>query len=723
MAQKRFPGGRDGPGGLKAVWVEAAISPQATYRGLALDRFQIQAIEHIETGASVLVSAPTGTGKTVVADYVVEKMAKEGRRVVYTAPIKALSNQKFKEFKRLLGEERVGILTGDVVVRPDAPTLIMTTEIFRNLLHTDRERVADVAYVIFDEIHYIDDPERGSVWEESLIFMPPEMRFLGLSATIPNVDELAAWIEGVQGRPVKVVRHAQRAVPLEHHLFEASAGVCSLALLERRYRRMARRLGVLPDGRLAGAFPPTSHLALIDEIAPALLPCLFFTFSRRRCEAHATELAERRDFLSPAEKAAVAEVIERQYERYGGAGRLEAIRPLLMRGIGYHHAGLLPLVKDIVEELFESRLIRVLYCTETFAVGLNFPCKTVCFDGVTKWDGTEFRPLTNREYFQMAGRAGRRGIDEKGYVFTLVDFNFFEPRSFPTMREADVEPLQSRFSLTYNTVLNLIYNYDEDEIEAVLQKNFASYQSTSRRQALESEVRRLEEALAATSRAVSAGRGAHKRKGRRGAAGRKLAARWRAVRRELAALPPRDAFRDEFRRKRALLDALDYLRGEELTARGLFARQVNGQELLITEFFCSGVFHDWDLDQLAALATSIGYEPRRHERRAPPPPFDLRPIKRAITQLEEAENRYVGTSSVRFNEHLAEAAYRWSRGARFFDLLRDLQVDEGDLAFAFRRAIDILRQVRHAAREDGWLASRLSEAIARMDRDEVSIFL
>ena len=193
---------------------------EGTYRGFKLDPFQLEAIEHIEAGLSVLVSAPTGVGKTLIADYLIEKTYREGKQVVYTAPIKALSNQKFKEFKRLLGEDQVGILTGDVVINQDAPVMIMTTEIFRNLLHLDPGRLAHVAYVIFDEIHYIDDPERGSVWEESLIFMPSTMRFLGLSATIPNVDELAAWIGQIHQQEIKIVRHHQRAVPLEHRLFE-----------------------------------------------------------------------------------------------------------------------------------------------------------------------------------------------------------------------------------------------------------------------------------------------------------------------------------------------------------------------------------------------------------------------------------------------------------------------------------------------------------------------
>ncbi|HET7559994.1 MAG TPA: DEAD/DEAH box helicase, partial [Limnochordia bacterium] len=319
------------------------------YRNLTLDGFQRRAIAHIEAGRSVLVSAPTGTGKTLVADYVIEKMYRDGRRVVYTAPIKALSNQKYKEFKALLGEAHVGILTGDIVINPEATVLIMTTEIFRNLLHVDVERLADVGYVVFDEIHYIDDPVRGSVWEESLIFMPPAMRFLGLSATIPNCEELAAWAEQVHGQEVAVVRHDERAVPLSHHLFERQLGLCNREQLLKRFKRYAQRFGVTDAGRLKARFEPTTHLDLIEVLKDGYLPCLYFTFSRRRCEIHASELGARKGLLASEARAQIAQVIERQTKRYNGVGesRLRAVEPLLMRGIAYHHAGLLPLVKDV----------------------------------------------------------------------------------------------------------------------------------------------------------------------------------------------------------------------------------------------------------------------------------------------------------------------------------------------------------------------------------------
>jgi superfamily II RNA helicase len=753
----------------------------STYRGYTLDPFQIEAIQGIEENVSVLVSAPTGTGKTLIADYLIERAFRSGNSVIYTAPIKALSNQKFKEFKRLLGEQHVGILTGDVVINSEAPILVMTTEILRNLLHQDPGRLDKVSHVIFDEIHYIDDPTRGSVWEESLIFMPPHMLFLGLSATIPNVDELASWISGVQGKAVKVVRHTERAVPLEHRLYVSGRGFTTLKRLKRIYQRYARRLGVLDSGRLAGDFPFTTHLDLMNELTREHLPCLFFAFSRRRCEEHARQLAEHFDYLDAEQKQRVKEIIEEQVARHAGTGmhRLRQLEPLLLRGIGFHHAGLLPVAKDIVEELFEQRLTYVLYCTETFAVGLNFPCKTVCFDSMTKWDGTEFRALTNREYFQIAGRAGRRGIDDRGYVFSLVDMNYFDPDEFPSMREEDVEPLRSRFSLSYNTVLNLVRNYSEAEIEEILQKNFASFQASQERQRLREEIAALEkkrEALKGCELMDSPacallykrkaqrlknlerrikenkprGRGALKslRHSARMlkeeleridpkqcspqtiaacraalAEYRSLGARLTALRRDYKRVSPADAYVEEFRLKRSLLEALDYLRGDQLTARGEFAAQINGHELLITELFFRGVFHDWDEDELNALCVSLDYEPRKGDGRARHLAFDESIVRHAMHLIQSMEEAYLGYSEVRLNAHLADVTSRWSRGERFEDIMKGLTVDEGDVVYAFRRAIDILRQVRNATREDAFLAAKMRSAIEKMDRDEVSVLL
>lgn len=742
------------------------------YRGFVLDPFQQEAIEYVDGNHSVLVAAPTGVGKTLIADYLIEKTYGESGRVVYTAPIKALSNQKFKEFKGLLGEEAVGILTGDVVVNPEAPILIMTTEIFRNLLQQSPDRVADVRYVIFDEIHYIDDPERGSVWEESLIFMPETMRFLGLSATIPNVEQLAAWISEIRRQEVKIVTHSERTVPLRHYIYEESMGVVPASQFKKHYTKISGKI----KGLDARQIPKTTHVDLVDEIKDDYLPCLFFTFSRKKAELNAVELGWEHNFLTPAERKQAEALIEEVIQRYPPilSERWSSLRSLLVRGIGYHHAGMLPALKDVVEELFTHRLIKVLYCTETFAVGLNFPCRTVCFDSSTKWDGQTFRTISNREYFQMAGRAGRRGIDTEGFVFTMVDLQYFDPQELPSMKESEIEPLQSQFNLTYNSVLNLIKNYEDQQIYRILGQNFATYQALDDRSSLRRQIKelkaeldkycehldgdscpveyerlvrnkkRLQGILRKTKNAPS------KRRLRKEIAAiqekldqmkllgcpqedqrkckreqkryRKLRNRYQALLRREQQIDPQGRYYQEFQAKKGLLEALGYLQDGKLTVAGEFASQIHGHELLITELFMDGWFHKYSIPELNALTVAISYEPRRNEVKIRHR-LNFTPAYKLVYQLGKMEERFLGYSTVTFNDHVALLAYRWSQGEDFASIMESAVIDEGDLVFAFRRGIDLLRQVRNAAVEDAYLGSKIKECIARMDRDQVSIIL
>lgn len=762
-------------------------------------------MDRLDQGLSVLVAAPTGTGKTLIADYLVETLYRSGRRVIYTAPIKALSNQKFKEFHALLGEGEAGIITGDVVLQPEAPVLVMTTEIFRNLLHQSPDRVQDVAYVIFDEIHWLSDPQRGSVWEESLIFMPSTMRFLGLSATIPNVDELAAWLESVHRQPIAVITHKERAVPLEHRLYEVNRGFCTYEQVKRAAQRLEENVARAGLRRYEGRrqaewVRPTTHLDLLQAMGREYLPSLFFTFSRRKCESNAMELAEVADYLSPDQKRQVDKVISETLASHGmdpnQTPTLGKLRPLLLKGIAYHHAGLLPVVKDIVESLFDQRLTYVLYCTETFAVGLNFPCRTVCFDGLTKWDGQTFRPLTQAEYFQMAGRAGRRGIDERGFVFTVVDLNRFDPREIPEYQEEKVEPLISRFALSYNSVLQLIKNFDEQQIEEILHKNFAAFQQRQEQERLRSYLARtrqeqasgrpqtpaacpasgtdacplvyhaLEQEVAtlqATLRRLQGGSRRGRGRGRRSADGvdvaqvreqlrllrarleeatprdcseaerrrcrrqlrqqRQRLAATRQMETRLAQLTTEDRFWQEFEDRRLLLAAMDYIREGKLTARGEFAAQIHTQELLVTELFFAGWFHRLPPEQLAALCIAIDYEPRRGDPRVPQRCLNLAEITPVVQWIERMEREFLGTTSVRFQDDLAQLAYDWTQGKPFTDLLKGVAIDPGDVVFAFRRAIDLLRQVRAACQEEEYVAARISATIHRLDRDEVAVVL
>lgn len=752
------------------------VEPGLKYRHYTLDDFQIEAINHLLRGESVLVSAPTGVGKTLIADYLVDRAIKDKRRVVYTAPIKALSNQKFKEFKGLYGADRVGIITGDVVINPEAELAIMTTEIFRNILHQEPERLSDLSHVIFDEIHYLADEERGTVWEESIIFMPEDLRLLGLSATIPNARELADWIEEIKGHRVQVVYKHDRVVPLEHYLFHPVMGAVDPKQLERVRQKKEKEA----PGRFR--MEEVSHKALVRQIWQRDgLPCLYFVFSRQQCELKAEELSRELDLLTPGEKKRVIEIVARlralyQLEEWPTIHRLEKI---FLRGVAFHHAGLLPALKEIIETLFAENLIRVMYATETFAVGINYPVRSVCFDAPTKWDGVSFRPMTTLEYFQMAGRAGRRGIDKRGYVYILADLNRYRISDFPGTDPNDIEELVSRFNLSYNSVLNLYKNHPREQISTILDQSFATYQARKDKVDMEGRLNRLDTELTTIRevicadwgnlccpKAASLARRAVRRKERKlkYIRGRKTR---NAIAKEVAELKKRlsevgernclaeeqircerrvkkyeelyeehlnlgerintmktaGRFEDDLEAKVAILEELDYLKDDQLLPRGKLASQIYAQELLITELYFGGYFHEWDEDQINAVMVAVDYEPRKNERLSGRLPFDLRQIKKIIRDLIY---RYgVREEELRFFPSLSLSAYEWSGGCDFQTLLKLTPgMQEGDIVAAFRRGIDLARQLRAACmEEDQFLASKLKRCMDKMDRDLVRVNL
>lgn len=748
------------------------------YRGYELDPFQREAIAYLQQNLSVLVAAPTGVGKTLIADWLVETLVNAGREVIYTAPIKALSNQKFREFKNLLGEDTVGIITGDVVLNPESPLRIMTTEIFRNMLHEDPERLANVSYVIFDEIHYLSDEERGTIWEESLIFLPERMRFLGLSATIPNAEELAEWVSAINGQEVKVVRQLNRVVPLEHHLFAAGVGTADLD----KVAEVATEWQAEHPGEKG---PTSTHLDLLAHVQRhRQLPCLYFVFSRRQCEVKAAELAQRVSFVPGRLGREIEERFDTAIARFdlGKLGMVRDLRRCLARGIGFHHAGLLPVLKELVEVLFQEKLISVLYCTETFSVGLNMPVKTVCFDSGMKYSSQGFRTLTTLEYFQMAGRAGRRGIDQRGYVYTLVDLARFRRDDFPRFDERAVEPLRSQFAVCYNSVLNMLLNYPEEEVEGLLGRSFAAYQGRARARALEGQLAevRAQEAGSETERCNLFGEtlcplsldktknDLRRLKSRvkrtrdpeaRVRLARKLAhlkerletakprvcphhqvGRCRGLARKLRRLSERENDLTEalaeatgregtaaYWARRAVLQELGYLDRHGVTSRGRVAARIHVQELLVTELILGGFPERLTESELTALAVSIDYELRsrggmRFVHR-PKAPYDEVPVKGIIRHLDRVELRHLGESTTRYASQLALAAYIWAQGGSFAETLRAAETDPGDVVHAFRRAIDLLRQMKSALTGDEMLVEKLNHCIRRLDRDVVAVEL
>ncbi|MCE2403384.1 DEAD/DEAH box helicase [Candidatus Poribacteria bacterium] len=468
------------------------------YKGLELDQFQEEAIAAINDDHSVIVTAPTGAGKTVIAEYAVEKCLQTNKRVIYTAPIKALSNQKYRDFQSEYGD-KIGIVTGDVVLNPYAQVLLMTTEIFRNTIFDDIERLQDVSYVIFDEIHYINDIERGTVWEESIIFAPQHIKFVSLSATIPNINSFAEWMQSVREIDIKVVEELERPVPLEHHLYFSGFGIGKLGHLND-LRQTAKRQKRKDENRRDDTSKKPKGI-INTELIPYLtkqnrLPCLYFCFSRKRCEGNAHYYASsgQHELLDTEKQEQILEKFDALCIQFDIVEEqvITDFRQLISCGIAYHHAGMLPTLKEVVERLFTSGLIQLLFTTETFAVGINMPACTVVFDSLEKFDGVSFRYLEAREYHQMAGRAGRRGIDTVGYVYAQVNPKYATHDDVSKAISNTIEPITSQFNLSYSSILNLYEKYG-DEIYDVYTMSLSNHQNYKRLSDLNKQIAFLDE--------------------------------------------------------------------------------------------------------------------------------------------------------------------------------------------------------------------------------------
>ncbi|PWY73715.1 antiviral helicase [Aspergillus heteromorphus CBS 117.55] len=488
-----------------------------------LDTFQKEAVYHLECGDSVFVAAHTSAGKTVVAEYAISLAAKHMTKAIYTSPIKALSNQKFRDFRTEFDD--VGILTGDVQINPEASCLIMTTEILRSMLYRGADLIRDVEFVIFDEVHYVNDLERGVVWEEVIIMLPEHVTLILLSATVPNTYEFASWVGRTKKKDIYVISTAKRPVPLEHYLWggkqkykivdsnkrflengwkeadEIISGrdkIKAQKAVEAQAQSQASRGAPQGQGRGRGqaggrgniartgrgggrttaAQDKTVWVQLVQHLRKDnLLPACIFVFSKKRCEQNADSLSNQ-DFSTASEKSLTHMFIEKSLTRLKPEDRtlpqILRLRDLLSRGIAVHHGGLLPIMKEIVEILFAKSLVKVLFATETFAMGLNLPTRTVVFSGFRKHDGKSFRDLLPGEYTQMAGRAGRRGLDTVGYVIIVNPGRDEAPPAGALRRMilGDPTKLRSQFRLTYNMILNLL-RVEALKIEEMIKRSFS----------------------------------------------------------------------------------------------------------------------------------------------------------------------------------------------------------------------------------------------------------
>ncbi|EGV65684.1 ATP-dependent RNA helicase mtr4 [Yamadazyma tenuis] len=475
-----------------------------------LDPFQDTSISCIDRNESVLVSAHTSAGKTVVAEYAIAQSLRDKQRVIYTSPIKALSNQKYRELQAEFGD--VGLMTGDVTINPDAGCLVMTTEILRSMLYRGSEVMREVAWVIFDEVHYMRDKSRGVVWEETMILLPDKVHYVFLSATIPNAMEFAEWIVKIHEQPCHVVYTDFRPTPLQHYLFPAGGDGIHLVVDEKgtfREENFQKAMAQISDGM--GEDPgavdgkkgkkgqtwkggnndgKTDIYKIVKMIyMKRYNPVIVFSFSKRDCETLALKMS-RLDFNNDDERDALTKIFNNAIGLLPESDRelpqIKNILPLLRRGIGIHHSGLLPILKEIIEILFQEGLLKVLFATETFSIGLNMPAKTVVFTSVRKWDGVGFRWVSGGEYIQMSGRAGRRGLDDRGIVIMMIDEKM-EPQVAKGMVKGQADRLDSAFHLGYNMLLNLM-RVEGISPEFMLESSFFQFQSASSVPKMESQL-------------------------------------------------------------------------------------------------------------------------------------------------------------------------------------------------------------------------------------------
>ena len=462
------------------------------------DPFQIESVEAIDRGESVVVTAPTGAGKTLIAEAAIARALDRGVRSFYTTPIKALSNQKFGDLTAFYGSDTVGLLTGDNTINGSAPIVVMTTEVLRNMIYEGSASLDDLGVVILDEVHYLQDPYRGSVWEEVIIHLPQRVQVVSLSATIANPDEFTGWVRSRRG-PTSLVVERTRPVPLE-----------STYLLSDRYHDYAlERLAVFgPDGEKPNKrvvnmlkkgrgrrprFAAPRRVEVAEHLRmEGLLPAIYFIFSRAGCDAAARAVATAGlDLSTQAEREGIrAATIERTAHLLDedldvlGFGTWLA---MLESGVAAHHAGMVPAFKETVEELFAAGLVKLVFATETLALGINMPARAVVLEEFSKFTGEGHELLRAGDYTQLTGRAGRRGIDERGTAVVL--YNRYVP--FATVADvagAGSHPLVSSFDPSYNMAVNLVGKYDRDRAEELLQASFAQYRADEGRRALEGRI-------------------------------------------------------------------------------------------------------------------------------------------------------------------------------------------------------------------------------------------
>ena len=758
-----------------------------------LDPFQIAGCHALEDGRSVLVAAPTGAGKTIVGEFAIHlAMLTSGEKAFYTTPMKALSNQKFRELQQVYGESEVGLLTGDTNINGSARVVVMTTEVLRNMLYADSPALRGLRYVVMDEVHYLADRFRGAVWEEVIIHLPADVRLISLSATVSNAEEFGDWLDTVRG-DTEVIVSESRPVPLEQHvlvrgdllpLFDDRAGAATPRVNNELMRlrsggsarpdsqphrargghgagqRRAPRNGHRPGHATRIERIDRPHVVQVLERAN-LLPAIFFIFSRAGCEGAVQQVRRSGLRLTTREEQ---DEIRRVIDERTHTLREEDLQVLgywewrgnLERGVAAHHAGLLPAFKEVVEELFRRKLVKVVFATETLALGINMPARTVVLEKLEKFNGEARVAITSGEYTQLTGRAGRRGIDVEGHA-VIQWTDSLDPQAVAALASRRTYPLNSSFRPTYNMAVNLIDQFGRERAREILESSFAQFQADRAVVGLAREVKDAEESLAGYVTAMTCDRGdfveyaqlrsdlsdleklhradrtapirlreqrqheihslrtrmqrhpchtcpdreAHARWGERHA---KLHRRVEKTRRQIQARTGTVA--RVFDRVVDVLVALDYVRidaagAATLTPAGATMKRIYGErDLLVAESLRQNLWTSLDAPGLAALACCLVYEPRRDDGGAGEHGLPRGPFRSALdatqqlwARLDDLEQDHRLPGTAAVSVGLATAMHSWARGASLDRVLDEADLPAGDFVRWAKQTIDLLDQL------------------------------
>ena len=644
-----------------------------------LDHFQKEAIKALDASNSVLVTAPTSSGKTFVAEYAIEKALEESKHLYYTAPIKALCNQKFRDFSNQFGEENVGLLTGDHSIRSDSKVLVMTTEVLRNMLYSSRGAPEDLRYVVLDEIHFLEDPYRGAVWEEIILTLPKNVLIVALSATVSNADELKDWITSVRGNIEKITRET-RPVPLKGHFFA----------VEKSRNHQLTRIEILKNGKPNSRGQIFSNARrgrgkqnfrrwttprrseIVAELKKLeMLPAIYFIFSRKGCDEARDSMVRYVGSLNNSEEGKKArKYAEERFalltEEEKRILRVDLLLEGLEKGFASHHAGLLPLFKQTIEELFSLGLLKLVFATETLAVGVNLPARSVVIEKLTKFNGESHELLKPSQFTQLTGRAGRRGIDVEGHSFTcwspFVPFN--EVADLLTSKEF---ALISAFTPTYNMLANLLSTRSESEAAELLANSFAQFQWVR-------NTRNMNSGLI-----------------------------------------------QEVQFRRNVLEATGLADGWSLTETGIPLTKIfNESDLLVTRAISDGILDGLPPEELAALVSCFIFRSRGKEKRGKKSRESENFINESIKELmllnDEIERIEVGFGiqpNTPPDPGFAKVVFDWVSGRTLSEVLTK-ELTGGEFVRNIRLSVDLLKQISNvAAPETAKLSLRTVELMER----------